>query len=44
MLPEIPVGTIFRGLAPFIVADITRLALFVLVPVIVLWLPRMMDS
>ncbi|HSD55054.1 MAG TPA: TRAP transporter large permease [Burkholderiales bacterium] len=44
MLPEIPVGTIFRGLAPFIVADIARLALFILVPVVVLWLPRMMDS
>ncbi len=44
MLPEVPVGTIFRGLTPFIVADLVRLALFVLVPVVVMWLPRMMDS
>ena len=44
MLPEVPAGTIFRGLVPFVVADIARLILYVAVPAIVLWLPRLMDS
>jgi C4-dicarboxylate transporter, DctM subunit len=42
MMPDVPVGTIFRGLVPFLVADVARLVLFIGVPAIVLWLPRMM--
>ncbi|WP_118136340.1 TRAP transporter large permease [Oceanicella sp. SM1341] len=41
-LPDIPIQTIFRGLAPFILADILRLALLVLVPWVTLFLPSLM--
>lgn len=39
MAPELPLRTIFRGVVPFLVADALRIALFVLVPQIVTWLP-----
>ena len=42
LLPEVPTGTIFRGVAPFIVADVVRLALLVSFPAISLLLPRFM--
>lgn len=42
VLPDVPLQTIFRGLVPFIVADILRLALLVAVPAIILVLPSMM--
>jgi len=38
-LPNVPTSTIFRGVAPFIVADIVRLALLVAIPWITLVLP-----
>jgi C4-dicarboxylate transporter, DctM subunit len=41
-LKDVPVTTIFRGVGYFIVADIVRLALFVFVPQIVLFLPALM--
>lgn len=41
-LKDVPVTTIFRGVGYFIVADIVRLALFVLVPQIILFLPALM--
>ena len=41
-LPQVPVGTIFRGLVPFIAADIVRLALLVGIPGISLVLVQMM--
>jgi len=44
MLPEVSAGTIFRGLVPFIVADFARLVLYVAVPAVVLWLPRLMEG
>lgn len=39
--PEIPLTTIFRGILPFLYADITRLALFVIFPVLITWLPSL---
>lgn len=42
-LKDVPVTTIFRGVAMFIVADILRLALFVFVPSIILFLPSLMN-
>ena len=42
MLPDVPVGTIFRGLVPFVVADFARLVFLLLVPAVALWLPGMM--
>ncbi len=41
-LPDIPVGTIFRGVAPFIAADVLRLAVLVLIPGLTLFLPSLM--
>ena len=41
-LKDVPVTQIFRGVGYFIVADIVRLALFVFVPQIVLFLPALM--
>ena len=42
MLPDVSLGTIFRGIGPFFVADIVRLLLVVLFPGLVLWLPALM--
>jgi len=41
-LPDVPMATIFRGVGLFIVADIFRLALFIFVPSIILFLPSLM--
>lgn len=40
--PDIPIGTIYRGVMPFIVADIARILLLVLFPALILWLPGVM--
>jgi tripartite ATP-independent transporter DctM subunit len=37
---EIPIGTIYRGVMPFVCANLVRLALLVLFPAISLWLPK----
>jgi tripartite ATP-independent transporter DctM subunit len=42
MVPDVPVTRIFRGLAPFIAVDIVRLAVLILFPAIVLFVPQMM--
>jgi tripartite ATP-independent transporter DctM subunit len=42
LLPEIPIGTIFRGVAPFIVGDFVRLSILIAFPIISLWLPRLL--
>ena len=42
VLPEVPTAVIFRGLAPFIGADIVRLTIFVLYPGTILFLPSLM--
>ena len=41
---DVSTGTIFRGVTPFWVADIVRLALIVLVPALVLFLPDQMGG
>ncbi|WP_291733596.1 TRAP transporter large permease [Leisingera sp. F5] len=38
VLPEVPVVKIFRGLVPFIIADVARLALLIAFPALTLWL------
>ncbi len=43
LLPEVELTTIFRGVLPFIAADIVRIALIILFPSIALFLPRMMN-
>ena len=42
MLPDVRLATIFKGVTPFWIVDIVRLALLVLVPTISLWLPSLM--
>ncbi len=42
LLPEVSTGTVFRGVLPFMWADVVRLAILVAFPIISLWLPRMM--
>ena len=40
--PDIPLGTVFRGIAPFFVADVITVAVFIAFPEIILWLPQTM--
>lgn len=40
--PDIPIGEIFRGIGPFLVMDILTVALFIVFPQIVTFLPEMM--
>ncbi len=42
MAPDVPATTIFRGVMPFIAADVVRLALILTLPGAVLWLPGLM--
>ena len=44
LAPEIPIRTIYRGVTPFIVADLVLLALLALFPVISLWLPALLKA
>jgi C4-dicarboxylate transporter DctM subunit len=39
MAKDIPLGTIFRGIIPFLIADFLHLALLIAVPALALWLP-----
>ncbi len=41
--PEVNVGTVMRGVLPFIMADIVKIALLVAFPIIALWLPGTMN-
>jgi tripartite ATP-independent transporter DctM subunit len=42
LLAHVPTGTLFRGVLPFMVADVVRLAILIAFPAIALWLPSMM--
>jgi tripartite ATP-independent transporter DctM subunit len=42
MSPDIPLRTIYRGVLPFIVADLVVLALLVMFPALALWLPAVL--
>ncbi|HEX9835392.1 MAG TPA: TRAP transporter large permease subunit [Alphaproteobacteria bacterium] len=39
---DVPMGTVYRGVLPFCIADMIKLALLVLFPVLALWLPSTM--
>ncbi len=39
MARDIPLGTIFRGIVPFLIADFIHLGLIIAFPIVVLWLP-----
>lgn len=40
VLPDVETGIIWKGVTPFLLADIVRLALLVAFPIVSLWLPR----
>lgn len=40
--PDISIGTLYRGILPFVLADIIRILLLIAVPAMALWLPGMM--
>jgi tripartite ATP-independent transporter DctM subunit len=39
---DVPLGTIFKGIFPFLLADIVRVALVFFLPALALWLPSLM--
>jgi len=41
-IPEIPLGTIFAGIVPFLAADAVLVALLLIFPGLALWLPRVL--
>lgn len=41
--PDVPLGSVMRGVLPFIVADLVKIVLLVAFPVIALWLPSTMN-
>jgi TRAP-type C4-dicarboxylate transport system permease large subunit len=42
LIPQVSTGTVFRGVTPFFVADVVRLAILIAFPAISLWLPGLM--
>jgi TRAP-type C4-dicarboxylate transport system permease large subunit len=40
-LPEVSAADAFRGIVPYLGADVARLLLFIVFPGLVLWLPNM---
>ena len=42
--PDIALGDVFRGIAPFFVADAITIALFLAFPILILWLPNLVNS
>lgn len=40
--PDTPLGTIIRGVIPFIMADLTKIVLLVSIPALSLWLPSVL--
>jgi TRAP-type C4-dicarboxylate transport system permease large subunit len=41
VVQDIGVGTLYRGILPFIVADVIRILLLILIPSMALWLPTL---
>lgn len=42
LLPEVPTQKIFKGVLPFMIADVVRLGILIALPIISLWLPGQM--
>ena len=41
LLPQVSTGSVFRGVLPFMTADVIRLAILITFPIISLWLPSL---
>jgi TRAP-type mannitol/chloroaromatic compound transport system permease large subunit len=39
----VPLSTVYRGVMPFVAADLAKLALLILFPALALWLPSTMN-
>ncbi|MBW1798833.1 MAG: TRAP transporter large permease subunit, partial [Deltaproteobacteria bacterium] len=39
---DVPLGTIFKGISPFLIADLIRVLLVFIFPALALWLPSLM--
>ncbi len=44
MARDIPLGTMFRGIVPFLITDFLHLALLIAMPGLALWLPKVLGS
>jgi C4-dicarboxylate transporter DctM subunit len=44
IVPDVPLGRIFKGVLPFLAADFVHLLLLIFVPALVLALPRMLSQ
>ncbi len=42
LIPGVPMGRIYRGVAPFLISDLVRIALLAAVPALTLWLPQVL--
>ncbi len=42
LLPQVSTGTLYRGVFPFVIADIIRLAILIAVPALSTWLPTLL--
>jgi len=42
MAPDVPMQATYRGVLPFVLSDLLRVALLVAVPGLTLWLPQLM--
>jgi len=42
VLPDVPTGAIWRGILPFIGADVLRIGVLVAFPILTLWLPKVL--
>ena len=42
-MPGVKLGTIYRGVWPFVMADVVRLGILIAFPAIALWLPSFMN-
>ncbi|RPH45299.1 MAG: TRAP transporter large permease [Burkholderiales bacterium] len=40
VLPEVPTNAMWRGVMPFVAADVVRISILIAFPVITLWLPK----
>ena len=43
LLPDVKLSTLYRGIWPFVMADIVRLGILIAFPAIALWLPGFMN-
>jgi TRAP-type C4-dicarboxylate transport system permease large subunit len=42
LLPQVSTGTVFRGVVPFMIADVVRLGILIAFPILALYLPSLM--